>query len=118
MGGFGTTNDIAWRKIKQFLNDFQKKPEEFESLLTALFMDRTINAGPFPPNARCVRLHGPEPARHAAWITMCAWPIRTAPGNEFEFIIPIGQKFWRWYDRFMVRQRGWESLSLMPGRGE
>ena len=41
-------NDIAWRKIHQFLEEFPKVLKEFEKLLNRnrIFMERTIGSGP------------------------------------------------------------------------
>lgn len=116
VGGFERNfNDIAWRKIKQFLNDFPKKLKEFENLLARnrIFMDRTINAGPFlAERALAYGFTGPN-------LRACGvdYDVRVADPycsyNEFEFTIPIGQNG-DVYDRFMVRQREmWESLSLI-----
>ena len=116
VGGFERNfNDIAWRKVKQFLDDFPKKLKEFESLLVRnrIFMDRTINAGPFPAE-RALAYGFTGPNLRACGVD---YDVRVADPycsyNEFEFTIPIGQNG-DVYDRFMVRQREmWESLSLI-----
>jgi NADH-quinone oxidoreductase subunit D len=116
IGGFERNfNEVAWKKIHDFVEGFPKMLEEFEALLTRnrIFMDRCIGAGPISaeralnysftgPNLRAsgvdydVRVHSPYSSY-----------------DDFEFSIPVGTTG-DVYDRYLVRNKEmWESVSII-----
>ncbi|HLL42524.1 MAG TPA: NADH-quinone oxidoreductase subunit D [Segetibacter sp.] len=116
IGGFERNfNDIAFRKLEKFLNEYPKVLKEFESLFTRnrIFMERTqgvggisaeraLNYGFTGPNLRAagvdydVRVHSPYSSY-----------------QDFDFDVPVG-KTGDAYDRFLVRnEEMWQSLSLI-----
>jgi NADH-quinone oxidoreductase subunit D len=116
IGGFERNfNEVAWKKIHDFVEGFPKMLEEFEALLTRnrIFMDRCIGAGPISaeralnysftgPNLRAsgvdydVRVHSPYSSY-----------------DDFEFNIPVGTTG-DVYDRYLVRNKEmWESVSII-----
>lgn len=116
IGGFERNfNDIAFRKLEKFLNEYPKVLKEFENLFkrNRIFMERTqgvggigaeraLNYGFTGPNLRAagvdydVRVHSPY-----------------ASYNDFEFEVPVG-KTGDVYDRFLVRnEEMWQSLNLI-----
>ncbi len=116
IGGFERNfNDIAFRKLEKFLNEYPKVLKEFENLFTRnrIFMERTqgvggiaaeraLNYGFTGPNLRAagvdydVRVHSPYSSY-----------------EDFEFEVPVG-KTGDAYDRFLVRnEEMWQSLSLI-----
>ena len=116
IGGFERNfNDIAFRKLEKFLEEYPGVLKEFEALFqrNRIFMDRTqgtgmisaeraLNYGFTGPNLRAagvdydVRVHNPY----------CSY-------EEFDFIIPVGTTGDN-YDRWMVRsQEMWQSLSII-----
>ncbi len=116
IGGFERNfNDIAFRKLEKFLNEYPKVLKEFENLFNRnrIFMDRTqgvggigaeraLNYGFTGPNLRAagvdydVRVHSPYSSY-----------------EDFEFTIPVG-KTGDVYDRYLVRnEEMWQSLSII-----
>lgn len=116
IGGFERNfNDIAFRKLEKFLDEYPKVLKEFENLFTRnrIFMERTqgvggisaeraLNYGFTGPNLRAagvdydVRVHTPYSSY-----------------QDFEFEVPVG-KTGDAYDRFLVRnEEMWQSLSLI-----
>jgi len=116
IGGFERNfNDIAFRKLDKFLNEYPKVLKEFESLFNRnrIFMERTqgvggiaadraLNYGFTGPNLRAtgvdydVRVHSPYSSY-----------------QDFEFEIPVG-KTGDVYDRYLVRnEEMWQSLSII-----
>lgn len=116
IGGFERNfNDIAFRKLEKFLDEYPKVLKEFENLFSRnrIFMERTqgvggitaeraLNYGFTGPNLRAagvdydVRVHTPYSSY-----------------QDFEFEVPVG-KTGDAYDRFLVRnEEMWQSLSLI-----
>jgi len=116
IGGFERNfNDIAFRKLEKFLEEYPKVLKEFEALFqrNRIFMDRTRNTGAISaeralnygftgPNLRAagvdydVRVHTPY----------CSY-------EDFDFSIPVGTTGDN-YDRWMVRsQEMWQSLGII-----
>lgn len=116
IGGFERNfNDIAFRKLEKFLNEYPKVLKEFENLFNRnrIFMERTqgvggiaaeraLNYGFTGPNLRAagvdydVRVHSPYSSY-----------------DDFEFDVPVG-KTGDVYDRFLVRnEEMWQSLHLI-----
>jgi NADH-quinone oxidoreductase subunit D len=93
------------RLLKEFLDTFPKKFEEFNSLLerNRIFMDRTIGAGPID-GQRALEWGFTGPNLRAAGID---YDVRImSPYSsyaDFEFDVPVGDNG-DTYDRFMVRQ--------------
>lgn len=116
IGGFERNfNDIAFRKIEKFLDEYPAVLKEFENLFNRnrIFMDRLIGAGPISaeralnygftgPNLRAagvdydLRIHNPY----------CSY-------EDFDFTIPVGTTG-DCYDRFLVRnEEMWQSMSII-----
>jgi NADH-quinone oxidoreductase subunit D len=116
IGGFERNfNDVAFKKLEKFLNEYPKVLKEFENLFNRnrIFMERTqgvggiaadraLNYGFTGPNLRAtgvdydVRVHSPY----------CSY-------EDFEFDVPVGSSG-DVYDRFLVRnEEMWQSLSLI-----
>jgi NADH-quinone oxidoreductase subunit D len=116
IGGFERNfNDIAFRKLEKFLDEYPKVLKEFESLFSRnrIFMERTqgvggiaadraLNYGFTGPNLRAagvdydVRVHSPY----------CSY-------QDMEFEVPVG-KTGDAYDRYLVRnEEMWQSLSII-----
>lgn len=116
IGGFERNfNETVWAKLKRFLDHYPKKLKEFENLLVRnrIFMDRTIDCGPFPAD-RALAYGFTGPNLRACGVD---YDVRVADPycsyNEFDFEIPIGQNG-DTYDRFMVREKEmWQSLSII-----
>jgi NADH-quinone oxidoreductase subunit D len=116
IGGFERNfNETVWTKLKRFLDHYPKKLKEFENLLVRnrIFMDRTIDCGPFPAD-RALAYGFTGPNLRACGVD---YDVRVADPycsyNEFEFEIPIGQNG-DTYDRFMVREKEmWQSLGII-----
>jgi len=116
IGGFERDfNEIAFRKIKKFLEEFPPVLDEFEALLTRnrIFIERT----------HMVAAVAPETALNYSW----SGPILRATGvdydvramqpyssyEDFDFDVPVGTNGCV-YDRFMVRNEEMrQSLSLI-----
>jgi NADH-quinone oxidoreductase subunit D len=116
IGGFERDwSPAAFRKIDEFLNEFPKIWEEFESLLARnrIFMDRTINVGPISAE-KAMNYGFTGPNLRAAGIDYDVRVMQPYSSYEdFEFNIPVG-KSGDTYDRFCVRNAEvWESLSII-----
>ncbi len=98
-------SDACWQKIEKFMTDFQKKFNEFDSLLTRnrIFMDRCKGAGPISAE-RALNYGFTGPNLRAAGVD---YDVRvTSPYSsyqDFEFDVPVGTTG-DTYDRFLVRQ--------------
>lgn len=108
-------NDIAFRKLEKFLNEFPKAFKEFENLLVnnRIFIDRTRGALPVTPEfALSYGFTGPN--LRAAGVDYDVRVMNPYSSYEdFDFIIPVGTKG-DTYDRFMVRNEEiWQSLSII-----
>lgn len=96
---------VFHKKLREFLQGFPKRFEEFNSLLerNRIFMDRTINVGPIA-GSRAIEYGFTGPNLRAAGVD---YDVRVMEPycsyNDFDFIIPIGENG-DTYDRFMVRQ--------------
>jgi NADH-quinone oxidoreductase subunit D len=116
IGGFERNfNDIAFRKLEKFLNEYPKVLKEFENLFNRnrIFMERTqgvggiaaeraLNYGFTGPNLRAagvdydVRVHSPYSSY-----------------EDFDFTVPVGNTG-DVYDRFLVRnEEMWQSLNII-----
>ncbi len=116
IGGFERNfNDIAFRKIEKFLDEYPRVLTEFENLFTrnrifmernmgvgAISAERALNYGFTGPNLRAagvdydVRIHNPYSSY-----------------EDFQFNVPVGTTG-DCYDRFLVRNKEmWESLSII-----
>ncbi len=116
IGGFERNfNDIAFRKLEKFLDEYPAVLKEFENLFTRnrIFMERTqgvggiaadraLNYGFTGPNLRAagvdydVRIHSPYSSY-----------------DDLTFEVPVG-KTGDVYDRFLVRnEEMWQSLSII-----
>jgi NADH-quinone oxidoreductase subunit D len=116
IGGFdGDFSPKAWAKIKDFLNEFPKALDEFQSLLARnrIFMDRVIGCGPISAE-RALNYGFTGPNLRAAGVD---YDVRVmspySSYEDFDFIIPVGTQG-DTYDRFMVRQEEMrQSLSII-----
>ncbi|MBS1581047.1 MAG: NADH-quinone oxidoreductase subunit D [Bacteroidetes bacterium] len=116
IGGFERNfSDLAWQRIRAILKEFPPVLKEFEKLLVRnrIFMDRTINCGPFPAD-RALQYGCTGPNLRASGVD---YDVRVADPyssySDFDFLVPVGQNG-DVYDRFMVRQQEmWESLSII-----
>lgn len=116
IGGFERNfNDIAFRKLEKFLDEYPRVLREFENLFNRnrIFMERTqgvggiaaeraLNYGFTGPNLRAtgvdydVRVHSPYSGY-----------------QDFDFTVPVG-KTGDVYDRFLVRnEEMWQSLNII-----
>ena len=106
IGGFERNfTDLAWQRIRAILKDLPAALDEFDKLLVRnrVFMDRTINCGPFPlDRALAYGFTGPN-------LRACGldYDVRVADPyssyEDFDFAIPVGQSG-DVFDRFTVRQ--------------
>lgn len=116
IGGFERNfSDLAWKRIHGILKEFPPVLKEFERLLVRnrIFMDRTINCGPFPAD-RALQYGCTGPNLRASGVD---YDVRVADPyssyGDLDFMVPVGQNG-DVYDRFMVRQQEmWESLSII-----
>lgn len=116
IGGFERDfNDVAMRKIEQFIEEFPNALTEFENLFNRnrIFMDRTVGVGPISAE-RALNYGFTGPNLRAAGID---YDVRVmnpySSYEEFDFSIPVGTQG-DTYDRFMVRNKEmWESLSIV-----
>lgn len=106
---------LVWERIRGIQKDFPAVLKEFEKMLVRnrIFMDRTVNCGPFPAD-RALAYGFTGPNLRACGVD---YDVRVADPyssyQDFEFIIPVGQSG-DTYDRFMVReQEMWQSLSII-----
>lgn len=116
IGGFERNfNDIAFRKIEKFLDEYPRVLKEFENLFTRnrIFMDRTIGVGSISAE-RALNYGFTGPNLRAAGVD---YDVRVhspySSYGDFEFDIPVGTTG-DCYDRFLVRnQEMWQSLRLI-----
>ncbi len=116
IGGFERNfNDIAFRKIEKFLDEYPRVLKEFENLFTRnrIFMDRTIGVGSISAE-RALNYGFTGPNLRAAGVD---YDVRVhspySSYEDFEFDIPVGTTG-DCYDRFLVRnQEMWQSLRLI-----
>lgn len=116
IGGFERDFSPAfYHKLKDFLKDFPKVFNEFDSLLSRnrIFMDRTINAGPISAE-RALEYSFSGPNLRAAGVD---YDVRVmnpySSYQDFDFIVPVGTQG-DTYDRFQVRQEEIrQSLSII-----
>ncbi len=116
IGGFERDfNDIAWKKIDKFLDEYPRVLSEFEDLFNRnrIFMDRTQGVGGISAE-RALSYGFTGPNLRAAGVD---YDVRVQKPysryEEFDFEIPIGTTG-DVYDRFMVRnQEMWQSISLI-----
>ncbi|MCZ2223940.1 MAG: NADH-quinone oxidoreductase subunit D [Chitinophagales bacterium] len=116
IGGFERDfNDIAFRKIQKFIDEYPAVLKEFEDLFTRnrIFVDRLVGAGPISAE-RALNYGFTGPNLRAAGVD---YDVRTVSPycsyDEFDFTVPIGTTG-DCYDRFLVRnQEMWQSLSII-----
>lgn len=116
IGGFERDfNDIVFRKIELFLEEYPAALTEFEKLFNRnrIFMDRTVGVGPISAE-RALNYGFTGPNLRAAGVD---YDVRVmnpySSYQDFDFTIPIGTQG-DTYDRFMVRNKEmWESLSII-----
>jgi len=108
-------NDIVYKRINDFLEEFPNSFREFGSLLerNRIFFDRTVGTGPIT-GERALNYGFTGPNLRAAGVD---YDVRVmnpySSYQDFEFDIPIGQNG-DTYDRFMVRQHEiWQSLRII-----
>ncbi len=116
IGGFERNfNDVAWQRIRNILKELPAVLDEFDALLVRnrIFMDRTINCGPFPAD-RALQYGFTGPNLRACGVD---YDVRVADPyssyEDFDFQIPVGRSG-DVYDRFTVRQEEMrQSLSII-----
>ncbi len=116
IGGFERNfNDIAFRKIQKFLDEYPRVQTEFENLFTRnrIFMERTIGAGPISAE-RALNYGFTGPNLRAAGVD---YDVRVhspySSYEDFQFDVPVGTTG-DCYDRFLVRnQEIWQSLRII-----
>lgn len=116
IGGFERDfNDVVWRKIDQFLDEYPKVLKEFEILFdrNRIFIERTQGVGGISAK-RALGYGFTGPNLRAAGVD---YDVRVqhpySRYDEFEFDIPVGTTG-DCYDRYLVRnQEMWQSLSII-----
>ena len=116
IGGFERNfSEKCWALIRDFVKNYPAALKEFDNLLARnrIFMDRTINCGPFSAE-RALAYGFTGPNLRACGVD---YDVRVADPyssyQDFDFIIPVGQSG-DTYDRFMVRdQEMKESISII-----
>ncbi len=116
IGGFERDfNDVVWKKLNHFLQEFPAGLKEFEKLLVRnrIFMDRTIGCGSISAE-RALNYSFAGPNLRAAGVDYDVRQMNPYSSyEEFEFDIPIGTNG-DTYDRFMVREEEmWQSLNII-----
>ncbi|HRH37036.1 MAG TPA: NADH-quinone oxidoreductase subunit D [Flavobacteriales bacterium] len=108
-------SDLAWKRIRGIVDEFPAALKEFDKMLlrNRIFMDRTVNCGPFPAD-RALAYGFTGPNLRACGVD---YDVRVADPyssyQDFDFIIPVGTSG-DTYDRFTVRQQEMkESLSII-----
>lgn len=108
-------NDIAWRKLDEFMKDYPKALKEFEKLFTRnrIFVERTTGAGPISAE-RAINYGFTGPNLRAAGVDYDVRVLQPYSSyQDFDFIVPVGTKG-DTYDRFLVRNAEmWESLKII-----
>lgn len=116
IGGFERNfNDIAFRKIQKFLDEYPRVQKEFENLFTRnrIFMERTMGVGAISAE-RAMNYGFTGPNLRAAGID---YDVRVhspySSYEDFKFDVPVGTTG-DCYDRFLVRnQEIWQSLRII-----
>ncbi|HOZ52205.1 MAG TPA: NADH-quinone oxidoreductase subunit D [Chitinophagaceae bacterium] len=116
IGGFERNfTDIAFQKIKHFLDTFPKAMKEFETLFNRnrIFMERTMGVGGIEAE-RALNYGFTGPNLRATGID---YDIRTAHPysgyQDFDFTVPVGTTG-DVYDRFLVRNEEiWQSVRII-----
>ncbi len=116
IGGFERNfSDLAWERTRAIIKELPAALNEFDDLLVRnrIFMDRTINCGPFPAD-RALQYGFTGPNLRACGVD---YDVRVADPyssyEDFDFKIPIG-KSGDVYDRFTVRQEEMrQSISII-----
>jgi len=116
VGGFERNfSDVAWQKLRKFMDGFPKVMKEFEALLNRnrIFMERCIGAGPISAE-RALNYGFTGPNLRAAGVD---YDVRVAQPyssyEDFDFTIPVGTTG-DVYDRYMVRNDEiWQSYSII-----
>ena len=116
IGGFERDfNDVVWKKLDRFLQEFPSGLKEFEKLLVRnrIFMDRTIGCGSISAE-RALNYSFAGPNLRAAGVDYDVRQMNPYSSyQDFDFEIPIGTNG-DTYDRFMVREEEmWQSLSII-----
>ncbi len=116
IGGFERDfNDVVWRKLNLFLQEFPSGLKEFEKLLVRnrIFMDRTIGCGSISAE-RALNYSFAGPNLRAAGVDYDVRQMNPYSSyQDFDFEIPIGTNG-DTYDRFMVREEEmWQSLTII-----
>ncbi len=116
VGGFERDfNDIAFKKLENFVKEFPKVLKEFENMVmrNRIFIERTVGAGPISAE-RAINYGFTGPNLRAAGVDYDVRAMNPYSSYEdFEFIIPVGTKG-DTYDRFLVREEEmWQSLSII-----
>lgn len=116
IGGFERNfSDLAWERTRAIIKELPAALDEFDQLLVRnrIFMDRTINCGPFPAD-RALQYGFTGPNLRACGVD---YDVRVADPyssyEDFDFKIPVG-KSGDVYDRFTVRQEEMrQSISII-----
>lgn len=116
IGGFERDfSDVAYQKIRKFLDIFPPALKEFETLFNRnrIFMDRTIDVGGISAE-RALNYGFTGPNLRAAGVD---YDVRVASPyssyDDFDFDIPVGASGDS-YDRFMVRnEEMWQSIRII-----
>ncbi|MCS6991534.1 MAG: NADH-quinone oxidoreductase subunit D [Chitinophagales bacterium] len=108
-------NDIAWRKLDEFLKEFPRTLRDFEKLFTRnrIFLDRTVGVGAISAE-RALNYGFTGPNLRACGVD---YDVRVfnpySSYEDFDFQIPVG-RHGDTYDRFIVRnEEMWQSLSII-----
>ena len=116
IGGFERNfSELAWERTRAIIKELPAALDEFDKLLVRnrVFMDRTINCGPFPAD-RALAYGFTGPNLRACGVD---YDVRVADPyssyEDFDFKIPVG-KSGDVYDRFTVRQEEMrQSISII-----
>jgi NADH-quinone oxidoreductase subunit D len=116
IGGFERNfNDVAFRKLEKFLDEYPGVLKEFENLFNRnrIFMERTQGVGGIAPD-RALNYGFTGPNLRAAGVD---YDVRVhSPYSSYEdinFEVPVG-KTGDAYDRYLVRnEEMWQSLSII-----
>ena len=116
IGGFERDfSDVAYQKIRKFLDTFPPALKEFEVLFNRnrIFMDRTINVGAIS-SERALNYGFTGPNLRATGVD---YDVRVASPyssyEDFDFDVTVGTSG-DTYDRFMVRnEEMWQSLRII-----
>ncbi len=116
VGGFERDfNDIAFRKLEKFVEEFPRVLKEFENLVirNRIFIERTAGAGAISAE-RAMSYGFTGPNLRATGVDYDVRAMNPYSSYEdFEFIVPVGTKG-DTLDRFQVREEEmWQSLSII-----